>query len=77
MPPFLNFFILKGSDQSRATMALFTTNGDSLSLSVPFTSRNRGHVQICVESEFVIMSSGEVLILLLSVILEFCVAMML
>ena len=43
-------------------MALFTANGDSfdkgLSLSVPFTSRNRGHAQICVEFEFVFMSSG-------------------
>ena len=64
MSPFLTFFILKGSDPSTTTMALFTANGDSydkgLSLSVPFTSMNCGLEQICAESEFVIMNSGEV-----------------
>ena len=81
MSPFLNFFILKGSDPSTATMALFAANGDSfdngLSLSVPFTRRNRGYEQICAESEFVIKNSGKVLILILSVIWEFCEATML
>ena len=50
MSPFLNLFILKGSDPRTAKMALFTANGDSFdrcfSLSVPFTNRNHGHVQI-------------------------------
>ena len=47
--PFLSIFILKGSDPSTATMALFTAEGDSLhkglSSSVPFTNRNLGHEQ--------------------------------
>ena len=64
MSPFLNFFILKGSDPRTATMALLTANGDSfdrgLSLSVPFTNRNHGHVQIGRESKFVVMKSGDV-----------------
>ena len=75
MSRFLHFFILKGSDPSTATMALFTANGDSfhkgLSLSVPFTSMNHGHEQICAESKFIIMNSEEVLILFLSVISNF------
>ena len=81
MSPFLNFFILKGPDPSTVTMALFIANGDSfykgLSLYVPFTSRNRGHEQICMESEFVIMKLCKGLILFLSVIWEFCETIML
>ena len=58
----------------------FTANGENfnkgLSLFVPFASMTPGHEQNCVESEFVILNWGEVLILFLSVIWEFCEAIM-
>ena len=46
---FLSSLILKGSDPSIATIALFTANGDGLhkglSSPVAFTNKNRGHEQ--------------------------------
>ena len=65
------FFILKGSDPSIATMALFTAKRESLreglSSSVPFTLRNLGHEQIGGESKLVVIISSEVLVLFLSI----------
>ena len=62
MSPFLNFVMLKGSDPSTATMALFTANGDSLdkslSLSASFSNINWDHIQVWVESKFVVMKMG-------------------